>query len=306
VRFADATGDVRLDLPGDGGALRFVRVRPGAGDATVVVLRFPDRRSLAPEALRVERDGTTVDLSIPRSLLGTPRLSEAEAAAAAPPPEAPAEPEAEPETTAEAEPAAEAAEAPLLAPPAPLFIGGRTAPAPSSSAPAPSDGWSNGRTGLLLLLTLVSGLGLVIFSWLRSRAGKGGRGLPIAVVATHRLSPRQQLVLVRALGQDHLLSIDGSKTERLLSTPSPAPEPDGGSSERKSQPDFGAQLAEMLGQPAAPDLLRSISAPSPAPVATAHAGAMAYGASPMLSSPPAASASEAVQGLLRLRARAFR
>ena len=44
----------------------------------------------------------------------------------------------------------------------------------------------------------------------------------------------------------------------------------------------------------------------PAPVATAHAGAMAYASAPMLSTPPSASTSEAVQGLLRLRARALR
>jgi flagellar biogenesis protein FliO len=301
VRFADATGDVRLDLLGDGGALRFVRVRPGMGDATVVVIRFPDRRQLSPDALTVERSDNGVDLSLSRSLLGTPRLPEAPAAVAAaaePAPPAP-EPVAEPEAREEA---------PLIASPAPLFIGSRSSGAPApSTTPETTERWAQGRTALLLLLTAVSGLGLIVFSWLRSRAGKGSSRLPISVVATHRLSPRQQLVLIRALGQDHLLSIDGQKTERLASTPSPLPEPEQPTDGRTSQPDFSAQLAELLGQPGPSDALRTAALTTPAP--TAHAGAMAYAAAPSLApslGPSAAGASDAVQGLLRLRARALR
>jgi len=295
LRFADATGEADLDVPGDGGALRFARVRRGVGDATVVILRFPDGRRVPERAVHVGIDGTTVDVAIPRSRLGEPVLPEP-AEAAAPPVEP--EPAAEPAPSAEPAAAAE----PLIAPAEPLFIGGRSAPAPLGARS--EGGWASGRTGMMLLLTAVSGLALAVFSWLRRRSGKAAKAAPIAVVASHRLSPKHQLVVVRALGQDHLLSIDGTKTERLASMPSPVPDTEPGGTERASQPDFGAHLSDLLGPSGSAEALRTFA--PPAPVATAHAGAMAYASAPMLSTPPSASTSEAVQGLLRLRARALR
>lgn len=295
VRFPDATGDVRLDLRGDGGALRFVRVRPGAGDATVVVIRFTDARELPAEALRVESHAGAVDLSLSRSLLAPARVAEPATATPepAPPSDAPAA-EAEVETTGEA-----ATPPALLTPPAPFFLSGRSAS--PTAGPTTSEGWASGRTGLLLGLTLVSGIALLVFSWMRSRPRGDKARLPISVVASHRLSPRHQLFVVRALGHDHLISVDGTRTERIASAPAPEARLD---EERPSTPDFGSQLESLLSQPP-----RETSALSPtmlAPSATAHAGALAYSA---LSSPanvPSASTSEAVQGLLRLRARAFR
>jgi hypothetical protein len=295
LRFSDATGEADLDVPGDGGALRFVRVRRGVGDATVVILRFPDGRRVPERAVHVEIEGTTVDVAIPRSRLGEPVLPEPAVAATTPvAPEPVAEPAPSPEAAAPAEP--------LIAPAEPLFIGGRSAPAPLGTPTG--GGWASGRTGLMLLLTLVSGLALALFSWLRRRSSKNAKAAPIAVVASHRLSPKHQLVVVRALGQDHLLSIDGTKTERLASMPSPAREAEPGGAERASQPDFGAHLSDLLGAGGSAEAMRTFA--PPAPVATAHAGAMAYASAPMLSTPPSASASEAVQGLLRLRARALR
>lgn len=320
LRFAEATGDVSLDLDGDGGAVRFVRVRPGAGDATVVVMRFTDRRQLDPGQVHVEIDGVFIDVTVARSALPAARVEgEAPAAAVMPEVEAPAP------VVEAAAPVVAAPHGALFAPPS-LVIGANAAPpaeaaAVDATAPAGplgvrSEGFASGRTSLLVLLALVSAAALGIVQWLRTRKTRGETRLPITVVATHRISQRQQLVVVRALGQDHLLSIDGNRTERLCSQPAPAmPQ-----AERESAPngDFSAHLAEFLGTQAPKDqpVARTsgygptMMAGAPMPMSTAqlvHPAASApMSMAPAAMGPTHAAASDAVAGLLRLRARAFR
>jgi hypothetical protein len=326
IRFAEATGDVRLDLPGDGDVLRFVRVRPGAEDATVAVLRFTDRRELDPSSVLVRSTGGEVDISIDRSLLpATSATAPIVETAPAPAPEpmvgAPA-PELLALNTTEPAPARPA----LFAPPAPLLAD--HAPADAAPADAPlgvrGDETASGRTSLLILLAVVAAAALGVVHWLRGRKGQVQARLPIAVVASHRISQRQQLVVVRALGQDHLLSIDGNRTERLCSQPSPGLQAAGLVAEApSSEPtgDFGAHLAEMLGQlpkeapvqrtgmatgplsirDAAPAMREVATLPGSGLLNPAIAG---YAATPMMNHGPAAT--DAVAGLLRLRARTFR
>lgn len=328
IRFAEATGDVRLDLDGDGDVLRFVRVRPGASDATVAVLRFTDRRELDPSSVVVTSNGAEVDVAIDRSLL--PAVATAAAAPAAvvatPAAETVAAP-AEPELIAlnESEPAPTTRNA-IFAPPAPRAAA--TAPAEATEAPAADaplgvrgDATANGRSSLLVLLAVLAAAGLGVVHWLRNKKSRPEARLPISVVASHRISQRQQLVVIRALGQDHLLSIDGNKTERLCSQPSPAMQAAGLSSEPVTEPseDFSAHLADLLGQmPKESPVVRAAMAtgpltirdPAPAmrEVSTLPGSGLlnpamsSYAASTM--SNPAQS--DAVAGLLRLRARSFR
>ncbi len=327
LRFADATGDARIDLVGDGGAVRFVRVRPGAGNATVVVIRLTDRRALDPDAVRVTLDGTVVDVAIARDLLPRAHLEASPAAepvALAPEPAAAAPSEAA--VLAVAEAPLEGPPAPrgaMFAPPEPLVIGGGavadvTTPPPSLGLR--TEGMASGRTSLLVLLAVVAAAGLGLIHWLRTRRSRTEARLPITVVATHRISQRQQLVVVRALGQDHLLSIDGNRTERLCSQPAPSPQPAAVIEPEPSAggADFGAHLAEMLGQTA----LRDVPVARSSGYGPTLAASAPFSASQLLNPGVAASvpppvgmssmgashagASEAVAGLLRLRARAFR
>lgn len=332
LRFADATGDARIDLMGDGGAIRFVRVRPGAGNATVVVIRLTDRRQLDPDAVRVTLDGTVVDVAIARAVLPRARLEEPEVAPvaaaepAAPPVEAVDSPEAEAPVEAPAAPRGA-----MFAPPEPLVIGHSAADDTAADHTAPpslglrTEGMANGRTSLLVLLALVAAAGLGLVHWLRTRRSRTETRLPITLVATHRISQRQQLVVVRALGQDHLLSIDGNRTERLCSQPAPQPQPATATEPEASATgaDFGAHLAEMLGQAQREQPVARSSGYGPtlasAPAFSAsqllHPGASAPASMASMGMAPTgmasmgashAGASEAVAGLLRLRARAFR
>ena len=71
--------------------------------------------------------------------------------------------------------------------------------------------------GATALLALVYGLVRV----LSARKGRPLAHASIEVIGSRRLGTRHQLVLVRALGEDHLLSMNGERTERIASSPSP-------------------------------------------------------------------------------------
>ncbi|MGB0679824.1 MAG: hypothetical protein ACPGUV_09200, partial [Polyangiales bacterium] len=64
--------------------------------------------------------------------------------------------------------------------------------------------------------------GLLALLWLGLNFVRQGRRKteedPIAVVAAKRLAPKHQLMVVRALGQEHLISVQGNQTLRLAST----------------------------------------------------------------------------------------
>ncbi|MBI5161578.1 MAG: flagellar biosynthetic protein FliO [Micrococcales bacterium] len=73
------------------------------------------------------------------------------------------------------------------------------------------------------LLTLGLAGAYLVLRLLR-RGGGAGKGRPqIEVVAAKRLGPRHQLLVVRAFGRDHLLSVNGGTTQRIASVRSGEP-----------------------------------------------------------------------------------
>ncbi|MFK7988933.1 MAG: flagellar biosynthetic protein FliO [Sandaracinaceae bacterium] len=214
-------GTSHIDRDGDGRAVRFVRVRAGYEDTAVAIIRFGDMRRLPEGALSVVRSGTVARIRIARSALPAPV-----AAPAIAPPEDIAEdlsaaeelPTEDTAATSEApgevtETAPAEATSPEPAEAAPIALTRSTQAAPLPSGDGPS-------TILVLLgLTLLLGglyLGIRAFGKHRNQ-----RKSHIEVVAQKRIGARQQLLVVRALGEDHLIAVQGGRTERLASMPAP-------------------------------------------------------------------------------------
>ncbi len=287
--FPQMTGWMNMDLEGDGGAVRFVRVRPGADDSGVVVIRIGDGRRVPVTAIGVVRAGNRVVITLPRTAL--PAAIEAH-------------PAAPPAPTAVAEPVVAAAVTP---PPAPTsaddtltaaeaLAGVEPAPATETTPLTLGIAAPSGNASFLMLLGITAALAFALgaVQWIRSRSAASTNAPSIRIVASTRLSQRQQLVVVRALGQDHLISLEPGHTERLLSIPSiEAPAGDDAIPElRLSAPANGAPAPSF-----AAELLRLVD-PKPG---RAHAATVAAAAPPP---PPTSngSNSEAVAGLVRLRA----
>jgi flagellar biogenesis protein FliO len=250
VRFPRMSGWTHVDMPGDGRAVRVARIRPGASNTGILVVRLGDRREVPASAVSIHIEGTRAQVSISRAVL--PALAEpvapvataepapvaaleepiAEAAASAQG-DAPAEPTVAGTTPAAEVPAAEvpAAEVPAAAaaaapagdaPRADASTTGAAAVVPARAAGAAGALGTMGDVSSLPVLALITGLLVLLFGlvkWLQRRsATQTTRG--IRVLASQRIGPKQQLVVVRALGQDHFLCVDGGRTERLLSVPS--------------------------------------------------------------------------------------
>lgn len=311
--------DAWFDPAVTGRSLRSVRVRPGAGGTAVVQIRIGDRRTLAHESIQIERADNAVIARINRAALPAD-------AAPAPAPIA-AEPESTPEEPATedgeemplaatadvdtAEPVVEdeaEEEEAVAAPPTRT-----TRQSPAASTIPEGEG---SALGTLVLVTLLLGLlylGAKIFA--SGRKKRGPRG-DIEVVSAKRLGARHQLVLVRALGEDHLLSVHSGQTARITSSPSPAPEPE---TQADTIPKMGI-LGTLTGKLAR---RRSVSVPDTAPPARERESGPEFGAqllefarkaerrhSEPVARPASSSSrgneSEAVAGLLRLRQQAAR
>jgi flagellar biogenesis protein FliO len=216
VWFDDMTGWTTLDLDGDGGAIRFVRARQGAGDSSVVILRVGDGRRVPETSVHVAHTGTRVSIAIARDALPAARVSGSHAVATATPSEADVTMETEIEAPLDTATslAASSGAADLLRDRA--LEAEREA---SSLGLAETD-----RTGHLVSLLAVTAFLLLALGAVRlwqSRRATKGLEPSIRIIAATRLSPKQQLVVVRALGQDHLLAIEPGRTERLISITTP-------------------------------------------------------------------------------------
>jgi hypothetical protein len=326
-----------LDEAGDGEAIRHASVRPGEADTALVVLRLGDRRRLAESDVRVAVEGHTATVApasaaaasaAPASATAAPALptqgatptSDA-AAATAPGATAPAT------TPAASAPATGAAEVSATAPvtgAAAASTGGASAPASPArlttsqpaTAPLPPgagafagsipDAKGAGFRTIGLIVALLGGLAL-FGRWLKQR--RASQPAPaIRVLASHRLGPKHQLVVVRAFDQEILLSVNGNETRRIasrragepaeLAPLSAEPEPRG-----EHRPAAVGRLLALV-PPAAPALDRTAE---PAP--TRGAGGLAFDdelARMVRSMAPGASTSrpsvsDSVSGLVRLR-----
>jgi len=216
-----ATQATRLEPRAEVDGIRFVRVRSGIDDMAVVIIRLDSMRRLDESDVTIEREGGVARIRLDGSALGfaqrvpAPREDEPSAAEVEE-----TEPEASGDEAPSAEAEAPAAEAAATPPGRPLF--GDTSAA--AAGPIPDEG-SSPLTMLVALLALLGVAYLAVAVW-RSRRGRGGdRARPdIRVVGQRRVGARHQIMVVRALGQDHLLSVCAGQTSLIASVPSPLSE----------------------------------------------------------------------------------
>jgi flagellar biogenesis protein FliO len=224
VRFREMDTPEVIQVRGDGAAIKLADVRGGSHDSSVLRLDLGDATKLAVEDVRVEKRGHSVVVRIARDLLppmAEPRTHDgkAAAAAAAAPVATPAAP------VAKAAPAPAKAEVPAAAA-APVKP---AAPAPLAKAKAKdvplADALANsGSSSPMPMLLAISAILAVAYAALRlvmkkQKSAQGPRvAAPIDIVAQKRIGPRHQLVIVRAFGREHLLSIQGGTTTPIATS----------------------------------------------------------------------------------------
>jgi len=257
--FPEVDGHPRIDQSGDGHVVEALRVRPGAMDTGLLQIHLGDRRRLEQDDVEVVREDGAVVIRVDRLLLpATPEEEAPEEESAPPPPE---DVEEEAEATAEA-PAAdeETTEVVEAATPAPAMSLSTSAlqDATREDSPLPYG-------ALMLLAALLLGLHFLM-RWIAKKRKITLEEPELDVVASKRIGPRQSLIVVRALGEEHLLLMQGKQTQHIASVqrdggeigaieeelalrraarPEPAlPKPE------KKQPEerFGAALLKLAGK----------------------------------------------------------
>lgn len=212
----------RLTQPGDGLAFRDVRVRGGAGDSALVHIRLGDRREISADDISVVPfDGGSAIRFRRGALPQRPPEMESTPVASA---ESEEVEEAAPEAGTEVEEseagpqegASDVEEEGALLAATPLL----TTETEGALAGGLLDGHeqsSGSPVGVLLLITALLGGLLLVVRLVVSRR-KGITVAPdIDVVSTKRIGPRHQLIVVRALGEEHLLSVNGAQTQLITS-----------------------------------------------------------------------------------------
>jgi flagellar biogenesis protein FliO len=226
LRFREMDTPQSIQVRGDGKAIKLADVRGGSHDSSVLRLDLGDATKLATEDVRIEKRGHSVVVRIARDLLppmAEPRGGEAEKPAAAAP--------VAPAPVAKAAPAPMKVEAPA---PAPAKVEAPAAAKPAAVAPLakvqPKEVplakamANNDSSSPMPMLIAISAILAVAYGALRlvmkkQKAAQGTRATaPIDIVAQKRIGPRHQLVIVRAFGREHLLSIQGGTTTPIATS----------------------------------------------------------------------------------------
>lgn len=302
VWFSNVSNRPRLEIDGDGRAIRRVALAPGMEETIVLRIDLGDDVRVPANDVRIEPtpDGCLVHVptgwlppAAPEPTTATPPPAPTAAANAATPNAAATSPAtnvatnaANPRTTddagdeavADPNPASDAEAAPAL--------GARRDRDSSTLGTRPASELPIATLGLIALALL--GAWLYAKKHRRTSAERSD----IQILATHRLGPKHQLLVVRALGQDHLLAVHGQTTQ-VLGTTKP-------NEERPST--FLSRLREASDERAAP--------PPPAPASDeneerfgARLLSLVGGRDASARQPTNAPTSDAVAGLLRLKAR---
>ncbi len=204
-------GDYRLDGTIDDAPVQAISLRPGAKGTNVLKITLKDTTLLVPPAqvtVLTQRHSATVTLPLGTAAGHTDEPSQITPleTTSSSPSQRPLTPDQAQDTESGVEKTTRAGSAlpslkPSQAPMAPL---GR---APSQE----SLGWLAGIcVGLLVLLVVAKRIG-------RNRSHD--RPSPIEIVAAKRMGQKHQLLVVRALGEDVLLSVQGDRTHRISATP---------------------------------------------------------------------------------------
>lgn len=205
----------RITERGDGLAIQNVRVRSGAADSALVRIQLGDRRRLSEEVVQLDafEGGYAIRIArsalplAPETVVVAPEPSEDEAVQTDDVADEAQEATATEERAAETdtEPATEEAAAPREPTAHPLALSSTTGPTESSLP-----------YGLILLITVLLGALHLVMRFVAKK--KNALPAPdISVVASKRVGPRHQLLVVRALGEEHLLSVNAGQTQIITS-----------------------------------------------------------------------------------------
>jgi flagellar biogenesis protein FliO len=229
VRFREMDTPEVIQVRGDGAAIKLADMRGGSHDSSVLRLDLGDATKLAIEDVRVEKRGHSVVVRIARDLLppmAEPRTHDGKTAAplAAAPIAAPAAPVAKPAPAPAKAEALAKAEAPAAAPAAKPAVPAPLAKAKAKDVPLAKALANNGSSSPMPMLLAVSAILAIAYAALRlvmkkQKSAQGPRAAaPIDIVAQKRIGPRHQLVIVRAFGREHLLSIQGGTTTPIATS----------------------------------------------------------------------------------------
>jgi flagellar biogenesis protein FliO len=216
VRFPDTSAPQAIQVKGDGAAIKLVDVRGGSHDSAMMRLDLGEATKLAAEDVRIENRKHIMVVRIARDVLPPLREYVEEPAKKALP--APAE-------------APKALPSAPLALPAPKSVAG-TALALTDKKVAPLAGadkkplnsmmvGASASSPMPMLIGISAILGLAYAALrllMHKRKGAEKRRAPIDIVAQKRIGARHQLVIVRAFGREHLLSIQGSNTTLIAAS----------------------------------------------------------------------------------------
>jgi hypothetical protein len=227
VWFPDLVDVARFDHQRDASEpIRSLVLRPGAQDSAVVRIEVGANRKLTRDNIQIVRDGQTarIRVSFPAERASAPTPVRAAtpvpAAKVAPAATAPASPvpppsAAKPLFANDAPPAAKPASA----------VGAVATTKPANAKPT-TLGFAGGSNQNLGLLMMISAVLLGIYACIKRFAKpRTIRAQDIEVLSARRLGKGSELLLVRALGSDHLLVTSSGRTERVASVPSPIEPP---------------------------------------------------------------------------------
>lgn len=293
-----------------------LQLRPGASETAVLRIELGSSHRITSEDIEITRHGSQAQIA----LRVGPHKPAAESAAPARSSGASARPEPQLTAAEPAQPVAEPAPAapPISAKPA-AGVADKTEE-DDDALPLQASKADAGSHSLIMLgisSMLLAGVYFGVQLWSKKRRRGEAAAPSIEVLGTRRLGHRQELMIVRALGADHLLLCTGGRAAHVASTPSPvlALPADTSSGEKAPASQAGGigLISRLSSQHRLNKLLDSMDQESEAENEREHTGtfgaelysAARSGKRPSLHSLPAPGTrqSEAVAGITRLRQR---
>jgi len=208
LRFAASDAPESIQSKGDGKAIKDVDVRSGSHGTAVMKLELGDNTRLTEADVRVENRKHIAVVRIARDLL--PPMREAQP------------PVAEKPAAAVAAPVVAAASVAEIK--APVFESKRAVPPAAQRTTkglnsALQQGATSSPIPMLIAISAVLGLAYFVMRVLmKNKASAQPKAAAIDIVAQKRIGPRHQLMIVRAFGREHLLSIQGGTTTPIATS----------------------------------------------------------------------------------------
>jgi hypothetical protein len=210
---------------GPGEAIRTLLLRPGASDTAVLKVQLGVVHQLAPGDVEITRNGAEVSVHIRVPGLTRAAQPVAKQLPTTTPAVSTTTPAVSNKPVASAVTSPPATPAPAQAISDKNVLGTAADVTTSKSKESPLATGPNflreSKPTLMYLLISCVVLGLILAGLQLVNRKKPRQRPEIEVLGARRLGHRQELVIVRALGSDHLLLCTGGRAERVASTPSP-------------------------------------------------------------------------------------